>query len=63
MDRSDAATVPIIDMTANAFKEDVLASMQAGMNSHLAKPLEFKQLFALLDKIFTQGAKKAKQGK
>jgi signal transduction histidine kinase/DNA-binding response OmpR family regulator len=63
MDRSDAATVPIIAMTANAFKEDVLASMQAGMNSHLAKPLEFKQLFALLDKIFTQGAKKAKQGK
>ncbi|MGN1368067.1 MAG: ATP-binding protein [Aristaeellaceae bacterium] len=38
-DRPDAMLIPIIAMTANAFAEDVQASMDAGMNGHLSKPI------------------------
>ena len=38
-DRPDGRTIPIIAMTANAFAEDVQASMDAGMNGHLSKPI------------------------
>ena len=40
MDRPDAAVIPIFAMTADAFAEDVEAAKKAGMNSHLAKPLD-----------------------
>lgn len=40
MKRSDAKTIPILAMTANAFPEDVEQSKQAGMNEHLSKPLK-----------------------
>ncbi|MDD6023082.1 MAG: ATP-binding protein [Oscillospiraceae bacterium] len=39
MDRPDASSIPIIAMTANAFTEDVQASLDAGMNGHLSKPI------------------------
>ena len=38
-DRPDARSIPIIAMTANAFAEDVQASLDAGMNGHLSKPI------------------------
>lgn len=40
LERPDAAQIPIIAMTANAFAEDVQASKDAGMNEHMAKPLK-----------------------
>ena len=40
MDRTDAATIPIFALTADAFAEDIEAAKKAGMNSHLAKPLD-----------------------
>lgn len=40
LDRPDAATVPIIATTASAFAEDRIAAREAGMNEHLAKPLD-----------------------
>ena len=38
-DRQDGKTIPIIAMTANSFAEDVQASLDAGMNAHLSKPI------------------------
>ena len=43
-DRSDARHIPIIAMTANAFAEDVQASLDAGMNGHLSKPIVMEEV-------------------
>lgn len=43
-DVSNAKTIPIIAMSANVFKEDIDASMDAGMNAHIGKPFDFEQL-------------------
>lgn len=48
MDRPDAATIPIIAMTANAFDEDVRMAREAGMNAHLSKPVENATLIKVL---------------
>lgn len=40
----DAQTIPIIAMTANAFAEDIQASMEAGMNAHLSKPIVMEEV-------------------
>lgn len=45
-DKEDAATIPIFAMTANTFSEDVEASKRAGMNEHIAKPIEMKKLMS-----------------
>jgi CheY-like chemotaxis protein len=43
-----AAQIPIIAMTANAFREDVEDCLRAGMNDHIGKPLDFKEI---IDKL------------
>ena len=52
LNRADAATVPILAMTANAFAEDIEQSRKAGMNEHLAKPIEPETLYARLASYF-----------
>lgn len=48
MKRTDAKTVPIIAMTANAYREDEEKSLKAGMNAHLTKPLNPGELFKVI---------------
>ncbi|MCR4557993.1 MAG: response regulator [Saccharofermentans sp.] len=51
LDRADAAMVPIIAMTANAFDEDVQRSLQVGMNAHLTKPVDPERLYQTLEEL------------
>ena len=51
MDREDAAEIPIIALTANAFDEDVQRSLQAGLNAHLSKPIDVDKLFETLRRV------------
>ena len=44
LNRADAATIPIVAMTANAFSDDIRRSREAGMNEHLSKPLEMEKI-------------------
>ena len=48
LESPDAKTIPIIAMTANAFVEDVEKCLAAGMNAHLAKPLEVQKVTATI---------------
>ncbi len=50
-ERPDAGSIPIVALTANAFDEDVQRSMQAGLDAHLAKPVEPNTLFKTLEKV------------
>lgn len=52
--REDAVTIPIIAMTANAFAEDEKEALEAGMNIHLAKPIDIE----LLKKVIYQCVQK-----
>ena len=49
--RRDAASVPIIAMTANAFTEDIKKYCAAGMNSHLAKPFKLENLISIIAEL------------
>ena len=48
------ANIPIVAMTANAFEEDRQKALKAGMNAHIAKPIDVNILMRTLDKIFKQ---------
>ena len=50
LDRADAKNIPIIAMTANAFEEDKANALNAGMNDHIAKPLDIAKLLSTLKK-------------
>lgn len=52
LSRSDAGSIPIIAMTANAFAEDEKAALDSGMDAHVPKPIDMEQLKrALADRI------------
>jgi signal transduction histidine kinase len=50
LDREDAKTIPIIAMTANAYREDIDRAFAAGMNGHLAKPIDIGEVMKSLGK-------------
>jgi len=60
LDRPDAKTIPIISMTANTFDEDVNRCMEAGMNAHIAKPIDAQLMFEVLAKCIKE--KQSKKG-
>ena len=51
LDREDAKKIPIIAMTANAFTEDRIRAKEAGMNEHVAKPVDVELLVKVIHKL------------
>ena len=51
LSRADAKTVPIIALSANAFEEDVALAKDAGMNEHLAKPVDVHRMFQAMSRL------------
>ena len=51
LDRPDAKAVPIIALSANAFEEDVALAKDAGMNEHLAKPVDIGKMFQVMGRL------------
>jgi CheY-like chemotaxis protein len=51
----EAKTIPIIAMTANAYKEDVDKALDAGMNAHVPKPIDIQMLMSVLDNYRRKG--------
>lgn len=47
----DKACIPIVAMTANAFEEDKRDAIAAGMNGHIAKPIQVDKLLSILTEI------------
>jgi CheY-like chemotaxis protein/anti-sigma regulatory factor (Ser/Thr protein kinase) len=54
MDRPDAKTVPIIALSANAFEEDIVMAKDAGMNEHMAKPVDMEKLFKVMYRLVSR---------
>lgn len=54
MRKADAKTIPIIAMTANAFEEDMEKTKAAGMNAHIAKPIEPALLYQTIQRFFVK---------
>ena len=61
MDRLDARTIPIIAMTANAFTEDKIKAKEAGMDEHIAKPLDRRVLVEVVARLINK-EKKHREG-
>ena len=58
MNRKDAKLVPIIALSANVFEEDVAASLEAGMDAHLAKPINLPALYKTFAELLKINNKK-----
>lgn len=56
-DHPDAKTMIILAMTANAFAEDVHAALEAGMDGHIAKPVDIKLLYSTISTMLKKGKK------
>jgi signal transduction histidine kinase/CheY-like chemotaxis protein len=54
-----ALTIPIVAMTANVFREDIERCLEAGMNSHVGKPLDFNEILEKLNEYLRVDSKKA----
>ncbi len=52
LDHPDAGTIPIVAMTANAYDEDIRRAKEAGMNGHLAKPIDTALLYRTLGELY-----------
>lgn len=55
LDRDDAARVPIIAMTADAFAEDIARARECGMDAHVAKPIDLDELLTTLRRCLAKG--------
>lgn len=53
LERQDAKKIPIIAMTADAFSEDIQKCLECGMNAHVSKPIDMKNLLRLLQKYLS----------
>jgi two-component system sensor histidine kinase/response regulator len=58
LSHADAASVPIIALTADAFPEDILRAREAGMTAHLAKPIDPGRMFAVIAEALSGNGKK-----
>ncbi|MDO4554965.1 MAG: PAS domain-containing protein, partial [Lachnospiraceae bacterium] len=56
-DRPDAKTIPIIATSANAYDEDIKASLAAGMTGHISKPIDTEKLYQMLSELLIKGRK------
>ena len=50
LDRADADTIPIIAMSADAYRDDVQKCLDCGMNAHVPKPIDMQEVIRLLEK-------------
>ena len=53
-ERADAAAIPVIAMTANAFDDDMKKSIECGMNGHISKPIDMNRIREVLTKIWNE---------
>ncbi len=51
LERTDAKTVPVIALSANTFEEDIALAKDAGMNEHLAKPVDIPTMFRVMSRL------------
>lgn len=54
LENKQLADIPIVAMTANAFEEDRKMAMDSGMNAHVAKPIDVKKLFEVLNELLSK---------
>lgn len=59
-EHAEAATIPIVAMTANTFAEDVRNALDSGMNGHLAKPIDMEAMRELVGRLISNNENKEK---